>query len=174
MTLDNAEDIILAQNPELKLQKGDIQTKFIFKTKRNTRNLVVETNSQTRRQMLQNKLKVEWFICNIKDYVSFNRCFKCSWYNHRHTLQEWRDLPSVCRKTNWRNSQHRGLDISTSTAWHTTNTTKIGKSLTATHHLIGTVPVCRQWLWNTSRIQTTKVAQADNSRKRTIQGHKTI
>ena len=58
VTFYYAEYIILAQNPELKLQKGDIQTKFIFKTKRNTKNLVVETNSQIRRQMLQNKLKV--------------------------------------------------------------------------------------------------------------------
>jgi len=69
VTLDNAEYIILAQNPELKLQKGGNQTKFIFKTKRNTRNLVVEKNSQTRRQILQNKLKIEWLICNIEDYV---------------------------------------------------------------------------------------------------------
>jgi len=44
---ENGEDIILAQNPDLKLQEGDIQKKFIFKSKRNTRNLVVEVNSKT-------------------------------------------------------------------------------------------------------------------------------
>jgi hypothetical protein len=32
VTPENAEDIILAQNPDRKLQEGDIQTKFIFKT----------------------------------------------------------------------------------------------------------------------------------------------
>jgi hypothetical protein len=31
---ENAEDIIIVQNPDLKLQEGDIQTKFTFKTKR--------------------------------------------------------------------------------------------------------------------------------------------
>jgi hypothetical protein len=36
VTPENAEGIILAQNPDLKLQEGDIQTKFIFKTERNT------------------------------------------------------------------------------------------------------------------------------------------
>ena len=56
VSLENAEYIMLAQNPDLKLQKGDIQTKFIFKTKRNTRNLVAEVKAQTRRQMVQNTL----------------------------------------------------------------------------------------------------------------------
>jgi hypothetical protein len=55
VTPENAEDVILAQNPDLKLQEGDIQTKFTFKTKRNTRNLVIEVKSHTRRQLLQNK-----------------------------------------------------------------------------------------------------------------------
>ena len=49
VTPENAEDIILAQNPDLELQKGDIQTKFAFKTKRNIRNMVIEVNPQTRR-----------------------------------------------------------------------------------------------------------------------------
>ena len=54
MIPENVEEIILAQNPDLKLQRGDIQSKFIFKNKRNTRNLVVEVNAQTHRQMVQN------------------------------------------------------------------------------------------------------------------------
>jgi hypothetical protein len=57
VTPENAEDIILSQNPDLKLQEGDSQTKSIFKSKRNARNLVIEVNSQTRIQMLQDKLK---------------------------------------------------------------------------------------------------------------------
>jgi len=36
VTPENAEDIILAQNPDMKLQEGDILTKFIFKSKRNS------------------------------------------------------------------------------------------------------------------------------------------
>jgi hypothetical protein len=59
VTPENTKDNIHAQNPELKVQEGDIQAKFIFKSQRNTRNLVIELNSQTRIQMLQNKLKLE-------------------------------------------------------------------------------------------------------------------
>jgi hypothetical protein len=58
----NAEDIIIAQNPDLELQKGDIRTKFAFKTKRNIRNVVIGVNPLTRWQLLQNKVKLEWMI----------------------------------------------------------------------------------------------------------------
>jgi hypothetical protein len=34
VTPENAENIILAQNSDLKLQEGDIQSKFIFKSKK--------------------------------------------------------------------------------------------------------------------------------------------
>ena len=96
MTPENAEDIILAQNSDLKLQEGDTQTKFTFKTKRNSGNLVIEVNSQTRRQLLQNKLKLEWMIYNIDDDVSFSRCFKCSRYNHRHTECKSEETYPLC------------------------------------------------------------------------------
>ena len=75
----------MAEKPDLNLQIGDIQTKYTFQTRRKTRNLVIEVQPQTRRQLLQNKLKLQWMICNVEDYVSVNRCFKCSGYNHQHT-----------------------------------------------------------------------------------------
>jgi len=96
VTHENAEDIMPAQNPDLKLQKGDIKIKFIFKTKRNTTNLVVEVNEQTRRQKVQNKLNLEWMICSIDDYVSVNRCFKCSRNNHRHTECKSEETCPLC------------------------------------------------------------------------------
>jgi len=95
MANENAEDM-LALNPDLKLQKGDIQTTFICKTKRNTGNLVLEVNAQPRRQMVQNKLKLEWMICSIDNYVSVNRRFKRSRYNHRHTECKSEETCPLC------------------------------------------------------------------------------
>jgi len=141
---ENAEDIILAQNPNLKLQEGDIQTKFIFKSKRNTRNLVVEVNTQTRRQLLQNKLKLETIICNIDDYVSVNKCFKCSLFNHRHADCNSEEACPLCA------GKHKLKECTASRPEYkcincvTQHTTKIGKPTKTTHHSIGTVPVCRQ------------------------------
>jgi len=76
VTLENAEDIICVQNSTLALNKRDITTKFIFKTKRKERNLVIELAPQTHRLLLQNKLKFGWMICNTDDYISVNRCCK--------------------------------------------------------------------------------------------------
>jgi hypothetical protein len=96
LTPDNAEGIIIAQNPDLNLHKGDIQAKYSFKTKRKTRNLIIEVLPQTRRQLLHNKLKIEWMVCNVDDYVSVNRCFKCSGYNHRHTECNKEEACPIC------------------------------------------------------------------------------
>jgi len=57
--------------------------------------MVIEVNPQTRRQLLQNKLKLEWIICNIDDYVLISICFNCSRYNHRHTESEVK-RPAPC------------------------------------------------------------------------------
>jgi hypothetical protein len=140
----NVPDIILAQNPELKLQEGDILTKFIFETKRNTRNLVVEMNAQTRTQVLQNKLNLEWMICKIDDYVSVNRCFRCSCYNHRHTeckseeacpLWAGKHKLKACTASR---TEYKCINCVTYNTY-----TRDMKTHETAHHLIGTVPVCR-------------------------------
>jgi hypothetical protein len=82
ITLENAADIISDQNPELALTKEDITAKFIFKNKRNARNLVIELTTKTYRTMRQNKLKIGWTICNTEDFVSVTKCHKCSKFNH--------------------------------------------------------------------------------------------
>jgi len=76
LTTENAEGIIMAQNPNLNLQEGDIQTKYTIKTRRKTKNLVIEKMPHFRRQMLHMKLKIEWTVCYVEDYVSVNRCFR--------------------------------------------------------------------------------------------------
>ena len=73
-----------AQNPELSLKTGDINAKFLYRTRRNTQNLVIEVGSQTRKLLLQTKMKLGWLISNVGDYLVANQCFNFSKYNHRH------------------------------------------------------------------------------------------
>jgi len=54
----NLEDTLLAQNPELNLKTGDITAKFSHETKRRHRNLVIEVNAQTRKILIQKKVKL--------------------------------------------------------------------------------------------------------------------
>jgi hypothetical protein len=71
----NLKDTLLAQNPDLNLKKADIKVKFSYKTKKQIRNLVMEVGAQTRKLLVQRKVKLGWQICKIEDYLAANRCF---------------------------------------------------------------------------------------------------
>jgi hypothetical protein len=45
----NLEDTLIAQNPELNLQKGDIKAKLRYETKKHIQNLLIELGTQTRK-----------------------------------------------------------------------------------------------------------------------------
>ena len=53
LTPENAEGIIITQKQELHLQTGDIQAKYIFETRKKTRNLVIEVLPQIRRELIK-------------------------------------------------------------------------------------------------------------------------
>ena len=84
ITVENLEETILAQNPKLSLKPGEVAARFKFRIKRGETSMVIEVGPETRKKMLQSKLKIGWLICNVGDYLLAKRCFKCSRYNHRH------------------------------------------------------------------------------------------
>ena len=84
ITIENAATIIKAQNPEIKLNGEDTVAKFRYKTRKGNYNIVIEVGPQTRKQILQTKLKLEWEICNVKDYLVPTRCYRRSHLNHKH------------------------------------------------------------------------------------------
>jgi hypothetical protein len=83
ITLENVEDTLTVQNPERDLKEGDIRAKFCYTTKRETRNLVIELGSGTRKKLMQVRIKLGWAICNVDDYIVAKRCFRCSRYNQQ-------------------------------------------------------------------------------------------
>jgi hypothetical protein len=83
-TPENAEEKIMSQNHETSLIEGSIRPTFTFRNKKNNnRNLVVEASPETRKLIIQRKLKIGWQLCNVQEYMKVNRCFKCSKFNHR-------------------------------------------------------------------------------------------
>jgi len=83
ISTDNIEDTLIAQNPDIGLEKGEITPKFTYETKKHIRNIVIEVNSHTRKKLIHNKVKLGWIICSIEDYFVATRCFRCSRFNHR-------------------------------------------------------------------------------------------
>jgi hypothetical protein len=79
---ENIEATIVRQNPDLDIKEGDIKAKFSYTTKRGTKNLVLESDSETRKKLIQTKIKLGWSICRVDDYLVPKRCYRCSKYNH--------------------------------------------------------------------------------------------
>jgi len=77
ITTSNIEGTLINQNVYLSLKAGDITAKYIYETKKHSRNRVVQVNAQTRKLLLQNKVKLGWMICKVEDYLVATRCFKC-------------------------------------------------------------------------------------------------
>jgi hypothetical protein len=71
------------QSLELNIREGSIAAKFIYDTKKKNRNAVVEVNAETRIPLLNKKLRIGWQICWIDDYITANRCYESSKFNHR-------------------------------------------------------------------------------------------
>ena len=83
LNIENAKELIMKQNSKLCIEKEVITPRYLFKDKRKANNLVIEVNSTTRMKFLGKKTKLGWNMCNVDDYISINRCYKCSKFNHR-------------------------------------------------------------------------------------------
>ena len=69
ITTENIETTLAKQNPELDIKEGDIRAKFSYTTKRETKNLVIEVDSETRKKLIQTRIKLGWTICRADDYI---------------------------------------------------------------------------------------------------------
>jgi hypothetical protein len=129
--IENIEETLLAQNPELGLKTGDINPKFIYTTKNLSRNLVIEVNSLTRNKLLHKRIKLGWLSCGIEDYLVAIRCFHCARFNHTkkfcknnqtcplctgdHNLKECKAQPTEfkCINCHTYNSYNKNSNINT-------------------------------------------------------------
>jgi len=66
----------------------------------------MEVGPQTRKQLLQTKLKIGWDICNVADYLVPTICYKCSRYNHKHNdCKGEKRAHTVPVNIRWKNAQ---------------------------------------------------------------------
>jgi hypothetical protein len=84
ITVENLEETILAQNPELSMKPVEVAARFKSGQKAGEINMIIEFGPQTRKKLLQTKLKIGWLICNVGEYLVAKRCFRFTRYNHRH------------------------------------------------------------------------------------------
>jgi len=56
----------------------------------------VAVDSETRKKLLQTKLKMGWLICSVGEYLVAKRCYKCNRYNHRHQQSKGEKTCPLC------------------------------------------------------------------------------
>jgi hypothetical protein len=96
ITVENLEETIIAENPELELVPGQIGARFIYSTKRGLTKGVIEVGPETRRKLQQRKLKIGWQICHVADCLVAMRCYKCSRFKNRHKECKGKETCPLC------------------------------------------------------------------------------
>ena len=66
------------------MKPREVVARLKFRTKRGELNMGVAVDSETRKKLLQTKLKMGWLICSAREYLVAKRCYKCNRYIHRH------------------------------------------------------------------------------------------
>jgi len=118
----NIEDTPMAQNPEIVIAIGEIIPKFTYESKRHTRNIVMEFSAQTRKKLIDIKVKIGCINCSMEDYLVATRCFRFSRFINRmrdcigtatcplcadnHTLTECKAEPTEYKCINCRSYNH--------------------------------------------------------------------
>ena len=80
------------------MDEGDLQVKYIYRTKINLRNMVIEVTSYARKLLMNTRIKIGWVICKEADYIHVSRCFKCSRYNHRLAVCSGEETCPLCTR----------------------------------------------------------------------------
>lgn len=124
ITPENILETLTQQNPEVTTEGGNIVPKFCYTTKRGTRNIVIEVNSETRKRLLHNKVKLGWTLCKVDDYLVAKRCFRCSRYNHTHKECKGEEVCPLCtgnhklKECNAETSEHKCINCLTYNKHH--------------------------------------------------------
>jgi len=83
--LGNAAEIIKNQNKEIFNENSQLIPKYIGKTKKKgVKYIIIEVDPKSRLQILNQKLKILWNLCNGADYLTVPRCFKCCRYHSNY------------------------------------------------------------------------------------------
>jgi hypothetical protein len=96
ITMENIEETLIKQITEINMQEGRIVPKSGYTTKKVTRNLVVEMDSETRKKLQQIRVKLGWTICRVDDCVTVKRCYGGSRFNHNHRECKGEEVCPLC------------------------------------------------------------------------------
>jgi hypothetical protein len=88
---------ILQQNNLQHLTDSVLQKKFTKRSFEDARHVVIEVSPCIRRELLTiHKLKLQWSMCEVVDFVSVTRCHKCLGFGHTARFCQNQVKCSIC------------------------------------------------------------------------------
>jgi hypothetical protein len=91
------KNTILQQNHLTHLEDGILQKKFTKRTFEDSRHVVIEVSPNLRREILGlHKIKLQWSMCKVEDFISITRCLKCLGFGHTARLCQNQPKCSHC------------------------------------------------------------------------------
>lgn len=102
---------ILQQNNLIHLEDSILHTKFTKRTFEDSRHVIVEVNPGLRRELLAlKKIKIQWCMCRVEDFVAVNRCLKCLGFGHTARFCQKQQKCSLCAGEHyWKDSSTKHL-----------------------------------------------------------------
>jgi hypothetical protein len=123
-TTENILESLTQQNPELDPVGDNIVPQYCYTTKREIKNIVIEVDSETRKRLLNNKVKLGWTLCKVDDYLVAKRCYRCSKYGHIHKDCKGEEVCPLCtgshklKECNKATSEHKCVNCITYNKHH--------------------------------------------------------
>jgi hypothetical protein len=95
---------ILQQNNLHHLNDSVLQKKFTKRSFEDARHVVIEVSPGLRRELLTiHKLKLQWSMCEVVDFITITRCHKCLGFGHTTRFCQNQAKCSFCARDHHRN-----------------------------------------------------------------------
>ena len=108
---DDIKNTILQQNNLTHLEDSTLHIKFTKWTFGDSRHVVIEVSRNLRRELLAvHKLKIQWIICKVEDFVSITRCLKCLGFGNTVRFCQNKQKCSYCAEDHhWKECDNKHL-----------------------------------------------------------------
>jgi hypothetical protein len=123
---DDIKNTILLQNNLAHLADPILCTKFTKRTFEDSGHVVVEVSPHLRRELLNlQKIKLQWCMCRVEDFVSVTRCLKCLGIGHSARFCQKQQKCSLCAEDHhWKECGKKNTPYAAQTAKNQTPTYK--------------------------------------------------
>lgn len=106
---EDIKDIVIHQNNLTHLENPELITRFTKKHFQDSRHIVVQASPNLRKELIAlQRIKINWSMCRVEDFIVVTRCFKCLGFGHTSKYCNNQQKCSHCAEEHhWKNCENR-------------------------------------------------------------------